>query len=185
MIDRTIWDSATARVTDEFSRLSAGRMLAVTAAAGAIKACKSGLNDIAAAVDAGTVCATCGGACCMSGKYHFTVVDLLVCLVDETELPAPRFGQGVCPYLGNRGCQMTPAYRPFTCVIFNCDLVEMRLDPLQKKRLYHLEGELRGHYAGLEKLFGRRFMGGLLMNGAGADKPCRRAILAGEEVPGG
>ena len=101
----------------------------------------------------------------MSGKYHVTVVDLLVYLVDEKELFVPRFGRGVCPYLGSRGCQMAPAYRPLTCVIFNCELVEGLLDPLQKELLRDLEGELRGYYAGLEELFGRRFMGGVMMHG--------------------
>jgi hypothetical protein len=179
MTDRDTWDNATAKVAAEFSQLSAGRKSAVADAADAIKACKTCLHDIVAAVGAGAVCTACGGACCMNGKYHFTVVELLVYLVDRKELFAPRFGQGVCPYVGSEGCLMAPAYRPFTCVIFNCDQVENRLDPLQKERLYRLEGELRGLYTGLEKLFGRRFSGGMLMDGAGGD------LLGGETFPGG
>jgi hypothetical protein len=179
MTDRDTWDSATATVAEEFSRLPAGRRAAVEAAVAAIKACKSALHNVVDAVDAGVVCASCGGACCMSGKYHFTVVDLLAYLVDEKELFAPHFGRGVCPYLDSRGCRMAPPYRPFTCVIFNCELVEGLLDLLQKKLLRDLESELRGHYAGLEDLFGSRFMGGVLMNGERAGLSGRRAILDG------
>jgi hypothetical protein len=181
MTDKDTWDCATAAITAEFSRLPAGMRATVATAAAAIKACKAELQAVVSAVDAGTVCSSCGGACCMSGKYHFTAVDQLVYLVDDRELFEPGFGQGRCPYLGSRGCLMTPDYRPLTCIIFNCDLVEGLLDPTSKELLRTLEKELRGHYASLERLFGRRLMGGVLMDGERPGLTDRRTVLDGAD----
>jgi hypothetical protein len=67
---------------------------------------------------------------------------------------------------------MAPSYRPFTCVIFNCERVESLLEPQELERAVLLERELRALYRRFEVEFGNRFMGGLLMN-------CERDIARG------
>ena len=180
MTDRETWNLAVAVVAGEYERLSAPQRAAVAEAAEAVKTCKKALHRIVEAVAAADICASCRGACCRTGKYHFTVVDLLVYLSDGRELFTPRFDQGACPYLGERGCLMEPAQRPYNCVTFNCEGVEQLLGPREKERLIRLELELRAHYTRFEELLGNRFMGGLLMNW---ERDCRRgrsAILGGK-----
>src|SRR4051812_44809122 len=55
-----------------------------------------------------SACGACLGACCRSGKYHFTVPDLLIHLALNEPVPAPSFTGGKCPYLGTDGCSMRP-----------------------------------------------------------------------------
>ena len=167
-------------MAEEYGRLSVPHRAAVAEATEAVKTCKKALHRIVEAVAAADICASCRGACCRTGKYHFTVVDLLVYLSDGRELFTPRFDQGACPYLGERGCLMEPACRPYNCVTFNCEGVERLLGLQEKERLDRLERELRAHYARLEELFGTRLMGGLLMNW---ERGCSRggaAILGGK-----
>lgn len=170
MTDRDTWNLAVAAVTAEFAALPLAQQTLLAEMSEAVKDCKRELHAVVETVSAAGVCADCGGECCRTGKYHFTVVELLVHLVERKELFTPRFEQQFCPYFGERGCLMAPAYRPFNCVIFNCERLENQLTPARKERLVRLERMLRGDYAGFEKLFGNRFMGGLLMN-------CERDIM--------
>jgi hypothetical protein len=162
--DRETWKLAVAAVSAEFAQLSPSRLELVGETAGLVKSCKQALHTIVERVASAGICASCGGDCCRTGKFHFTVVDLLVYLAGGRELFTPRFGQGCCPYLGAHGCLMEPAFRPFNCITFNCELVECLLDPRDKERLAAHEDMLRSHYQRFEELFGARFMGGLLMN---------------------
>jgi hypothetical protein len=168
--DRNTWDLAVAAVTAEFAALPLEQQTLLAEMSEAVVVCKRELHAVVETVSAAGVCTACGGECCRTGKYHFTVVELLVHLVERKELFTPRFEQQFCPYLDERGCLMASAYRPFNCVIFNCEQLENQLTTAQKERLIRLERELRSLYAGFERLFGNRFMGGLLMN-------CERDII--------
>jgi hypothetical protein len=172
MTDRETWNLAVAAVTAEFAALSPARKARVAELAGAVKGGKEALHAIVEGVAAGAVCAACGGRCCMTGKFHVTVVDLLVYLAEGRELFSPGFDRERCPYLGAHGCLMPPPYRPFTCVSFNCEQVECLLEPQESERLGRLERELRSLYGRFEEEFDNRFMGGLLMN-------CERDIIRG------
>jgi hypothetical protein len=162
--DRESWKLAVAAVAEEFARLSPIRRALVGEAVEAVKACKQALHTIVEGVAASGICASCGGECCRTGKFHFTVVDLLVYLAEGRELFTPRFDREACPYLGAPGCLMEPVYRPFNCITFNCERVELLLEPHEKEGLARDEEKLRSDYKRFEKLFGTRFMGGLLMN---------------------
>jgi hypothetical protein len=170
--DLETWNLAVAAVTAEFAALPPARQSLVAEFAGAIKVGKEALHAVVEQVSASEICASCGGACCLTGKFHVTVVDLLVYLAEGRELFTPGFDLGRCPYLGTQGCLMAPPYRPFNCVTFNCEQVEWLLEPLEKERSVLLEQELRSLYGRFEELFGNRFMGGLLMN-------CERDIKQG------
>ena len=172
MTDRETWNLAVAAVAAEFALLLPSRKALLAELTESAKTCKKELHAVAEGVSVANICAACGGECCMTGKYHVTVVDLLVYLVEGKELFEPRFEQERCPFLGERGCLMEPACRPFNCVTFNCERVELLLEPQDMERLVRLEQALRALYGRFEELFGNRFMGGLLMN-------CERDIVRG------
>jgi len=108
-------------------------------------------------------CADCGGLCCETGKYHFSVVDLLMYLSTGMELFRPLFRETPCPYLGDAGCLMAPAYRPFTCITFHCERIESQLSSADLERIGALERGLRDSCRELDGLFGQRMMQGLLL----------------------
>ncbi|HYS42507.1 MAG TPA: hypothetical protein VEM32_00870 [Geobacteraceae bacterium] len=170
MTDRETWNLAVAAVTAEFAALPPARQAIVAELAGVVKREKEALHAAVDKVSAGEICTSCGGECCLTGKFHFTVVDLLVYLAEGRELFIPGFHQGRCPYLGAQGCLMAPPYRPFNCVTFNCEQVESLLEPAEKERCVLRERELRTLYGKFEELFANRFMGGLLMN-------CERDVI--------
>lgn len=130
----------------------------------ALKRCKGELQGIVDRVDGASRCAGCGGACCAAGRYHVTGVDLLVYLVERKALFAPRFDHGLCPYLGEAGCLIPAAYRPFNCITFNCELIEDLLDPQALERFYRLERELRGLYREIDALAPGQRLGGALLD---------------------
>lgn len=162
--DREMWNLAVDALAVEHAALPPSLKGVVAGLAAAVKGAKEALHGIAEGVDVAAICAACGGECCLSGKFHVTVVDILVYLAEGRELFTPRFGQGRCPYLGAQGCLMAPPYRPFNCVTFNCERVESLLEPQAKDRSVSLERELRALYGRFEEEFGNRFMGGLLQN---------------------
>jgi hypothetical protein len=129
---------------------------------------KRAMQAYASRVDSASRCAACGGACCRSGKYHFSEVDLLVYLAAGRPLFAPLFDNLLCPYLGEGGCFMEPALRPFNCITFNCELIEELLSREEVASFYRLERELRCCYLEISSLF--------------TGSPLSRALLKGMEV---
>jgi hypothetical protein len=127
---------------------------------------KGALQALVTRVGAASHCASCGGACCVAGKYHFTAVDFLVYLATGEPLFAPLFGNGLCPYLGEAGCLIPPAYRPFNCITFNCERIEDLLSGEEVSRFYQLERELRHNYGEIRSLFPGKTMDGALLKGA-------------------
>ncbi|GFO68890.1 hypothetical protein GMLC_24690 [Geomonas limicola] len=128
-----------------------------------LKALKSKLQELVSAVEAGSHCAACGGACCVAGKFHVSRVDLLVYLLDRLSLFEPLFGNGLCPYLAPDGCLMPAAYRPFNCITFNCELIEDRLAEADRTAFYQGERELTRCYAEIRSLFPGRSMHGAVL----------------------
>ena len=157
------WRQAVTRVTSVFAALPATTRETLERLARAMVAHKEALQAIAATADAGNCCAGCGGACCVRGKYHFAAADLLVYLATAKELFAPRFENGLCPYLGEPECLIPAGYRPFNCITFNCDLIEDRLPREEVSRFYRMEGELKEQYAAVRSLFPNRSMDGPLL----------------------
>jgi hypothetical protein len=162
--DREKWDLAIAVVTGEFARLSPAGRDGVAKAAREIASCKQAIHAIVEDLAGSAICASCGGECCRTGKYHFTVADLLVYLANGRELFIPCFTQDACPYLGPRGCLMDPGCRPFNCITFNCERVECFMEPQHMERFIRLEEDLRTGCRRIEELFGSRYRGGLLMS---------------------
>jgi hypothetical protein len=109
------------------------------------------------------------------------VIDLLVFLAEEKELFSPHFGIDFCPFLGRTGCLMEPEYRPFNCIIFNCDDVELLLSEDRLSAFRNWERELRELNCAVEKLFDNRFMSGLLSNFERSGNPSEGSILFGRK----
>lgn len=164
MHDLDLWDRAVATVAAEYAALPAALRKKVGETAGAIRLAKQGLHRLALERQGGDICAACGGECCRVGKYHVTVVDVLVYFAADIPLFTPRFDDDACPYLGDAGCMMGPPFRPFNCVTFNCERVEDLWEPERVDEFYRREQELRTLYGEMETIFGGRFMHGLLVN---------------------
>lgn len=120
-----------------------------------IMALKQELLDLALCVGSASVCRTCGGKCCLHGKYYVTLLDLLAYRVSSVSAPVPNFGVNpACPYGGPQGCCLAPGLRPMTCVIFNCELIEDLMSAELRQRAASCEQELRTAIAGVEQLAG-------------------------------
>lgn len=157
------WREAVSKVTAAFERLPDAVRLELERLCRDMVAHKEAMQQLAARVDAARHCAGCGGACCVRGKYHFGAVDLLVYLSTAKPLFAPRFDNGLCPFLGEPECLIPAGYRPFNCITFNCDLIEDQLTRDEVSRFYRMEQELKARYAQIRSLFPARSMDGPLL----------------------
>lgn len=159
------WQDGVRTVTGVFSRLPKPDLDKLRALSFQLMEQKRAMHALTARVDPATQCAGCGGACCVAGKYHFSAVDQLVYLATGEPAFSPLFDNGLCPYLGRTGCLMAPAYRPFNCITFNCELIEDLLHAEEVSRFYRLERELRGSYQAIRALFPDNSMDGALLKG--------------------
>lgn len=109
-----------------------------------IMRCKSELMALVSATGSSERCGQCGGKCCLYGKYHVTLIEVLAYLHTGTTILAPNFSNHpYCPYSNSSGCLMDEKMRPTTCVIFNCEKLENAFDADIKTALERLETELR------------------------------------------
>jgi hypothetical protein len=166
LIDQELWDRAVAVARVEYENLPDPLKERVVGIGDAIRQAKREMYALAGGSAIVETCSDCGGLCCEKGKYHFSVIDLLMYLSTGKELFSPSFRDTPCPFLGEAGCLMEPAYRPFTCITFHCERLEVLLAPADLERICHLERCLRVLCRELESLFGRRLMQGLLLSGA-------------------
>jgi hypothetical protein len=160
------WQNGVRRVTLAFLTLPEqvlGRLHELSARLGEQKCA---MQALVARVGAASHCADCGGECCVAGKYHFTCADLLVYLATGETLFAPLFGRGLCPYLGQAGCLIPPAFRPFNCITFNCERIEDLLSGEEVSSFYRMERELRRMYGEISSLFPEKSMAGALLRDA-------------------
>jgi len=126
---------------------------------------KEELLELALAAGSAEICRSCGGECCLFGKYHVSVLDLLAYRIDRSEAVVPDFNSAPhCPYGGIDGCRMPPRFRPLTCVIFNCDAVEQRIGEDGRTRFAAAEQELRDAVRQAETLLGFRASRALLLS---------------------
>ena len=164
MTDQELWEEGVAAIAREYAALGEKILEVLRPACVAIRAAKERLHELFARANGDESCRLCAGACCARGKYHFTVVDLLVHLDAGRTLFIPRFDSGTCPYLGETGCLMSPPFRPYTCTTFICDTVDESLSAAERELFYRVGAELRVTYGRVETLFAGRFMYGLLIN---------------------
>jgi hypothetical protein len=105
---------------------------------------KQQMLDLVLSAGSSSACCSCGGECCRFGKYHVTVLDVLAYCATDTDPVIPDFSKSPdCPYSNSDGCLMSPRFRPMTCVVFNCDLVENLLSESDRAALQKFEQTLR------------------------------------------
>jgi len=125
---------------------------------------KQELFDLALAAGGSNICRSCGGKCCLNGKYHVSLLDMLAYRAAGVEPVLPDFEQRpLCPYGGSNGCLMEPRFRSITCLIFNCDLLEDRMDSESRQRFASVERNLRSTVARADELLGCRAGRALLL----------------------
>lgn len=163
-------------VNNEFLSLPGDIATRVRDAVVRIKGLKLTLHTTAIQATKTIPCQICRGACCYTGIYHFTIVDLLAYLCDDQELFSPNFEGNRCPYLGHQGCLMPPEYRPYNCITFHCDNFEENLGPTKSEEMYRVEKRLRQAYRELEDVFNTRFFCGLFANYSRAYKSSGRIL---------
>jgi hypothetical protein len=164
LTDQEMWERAVAIARVEYENLSDPLKRQVFEIGEAIRQVKFEMYALAGGAAIVETCSDCGGRCCEKGKYHFSVIDLLMYLSTGKELFLPTFRETPCPFLGKTGCLMEPAYRPFTCITFHCERLEILLPSAVLDRVCNLERSLRALCREMEALLGDRLMQGLLLN---------------------
>jgi len=164
LTDLELWERAVSIARVEYETLSAPVKIQVRGIGESIRRKKQEMYDLAGGAAVAKTCIDCGGLCCEKGKYHFSAIDLLMYLSTGKELFTPLFREIPCPFLAAEGCLMPPAYRPFTCIIFHCERLEVLLSSADLERMCNLEHSLRALCREMEELFGKRLMQGLLLS---------------------
>ena len=148
MNDQTAWEQAATTVSKRYSSLPSAIKAELDGLIEEIMQLKEKLVDLVTSAGSSTICLSCGGQCCLLGKYHVSVLDMLAYRKTGVDPLIPDFSTSpACPYSDVSGCLMPPRYRPVTCVIFNCQPIEDRLTPTERDSLHEYESRLRDSVA--------------------------------------
>lgn len=165
MDDQRTWAQSVAAVSSYYERLPTAIRTELDAHINEIMRLKEQLSDLTLTAGGAQICRTCGGKCCLNGKYHFSALDLLAYRNTLIEPVVPDFSaHPCCPYSGESGCLMLPRFRPMTCVVFNCELIENQMMPSQCEALYACEKQLRESIRQASRITGRRLDRALLLS---------------------
>jgi hypothetical protein len=146
--DQAVWEQAVTTAGNWYFGLPPDIRAALDGLLEKIIEFKQKLVELVAASGSSAICRTCGGECCLLGRYHVTVLDILAYRKAGVEPVVPDFNASpACPYSDASGCLMAPRYRPVTCVIFNCQMLEDRLTTSERRTLHEYEGRLRATVA--------------------------------------
>lgn len=165
MEDHQTWRRVKEAAEASYDRLPAATRARLDELLDRVMGLKQELFDLSAAAGSARICRECGGRCCLNGKYHVSVLDLLAYRSAGAAPVVPDFGTApLCPYGGSGGCLMPPRFRPLTCLIFNCDLVEDSMGEAGRDRFAACERELRGAVAMADELLACRTGRALLLS---------------------
>jgi hypothetical protein len=164
--DQDRWERACAAATATYDALPPGDRTKLDGLIGEIMQIKGKLVEVVTAAGSSAVCRDCGGQCCLLGRYHVSILDLLAYRKTGAEPVVPAFAAApACPYSDSSGCLMPPVYRPVTCVIFNCQLVEDLLPAADRECLQRCESRLRAAVSEAGSICGLRLERPLLLSG--------------------
>jgi hypothetical protein len=142
--NQAIWEQAVTNASDWYFGMPSGIRAQLDGLLEEIMQLKQKLVELVTSSGSSEICRTCGGECCLLGRYHVSVLDILAYLITGDKQVIPDFtASPACPYSDVSGCLMQPRYRPVTCVIFNCQSIEDRLTPTERDSLYEYEYRLR------------------------------------------
>lgn len=144
MKDQAVWEQALSTAGNWYFGLPSSVRAELDELLEEIMQFKQQLVELVTSSGSAATCRTCGGECCLLGKYHVSVLDILAHLKTGVKPVIPVFSAGpACPYSDASGCLMPARYRPVTCVIFNCQQIEDRLTPADRETLQEYERRLR------------------------------------------
>ena len=144
MNDQAAWEQAVATAGEWYSSLPSAARAELDGLLEEVMQLKERLVEQVTTSGSAETCRACGGECCLLGKYHVSVLDILAYRNTGVEPVIPVFNAGpACPYSDASGCLMPARYRPVTCVIFNCQMLEDRLTTVGRKTLLEHEMRLR------------------------------------------
>ncbi len=156
------WAAILAQCRSELKRLPVEEKHWLGERLSMIAACQQELDQLFRLANGPALCAACNGGCCDCGRHHFTLTNLLGFLLPGQEPPQPDYRRP-CPFLGDRGCLLDTAMRPFNCVTFLCDAVEGGLSPADRTHFYALEKRLRNEYEAIAERYAAASLRGLLI----------------------
>jgi hypothetical protein len=139
------WPALLQRINREITTLSILERQWLKQRLAVIAATQLALDELFSKAGGADVCTGCDGACCGCGRHHLTLTNLLAYLLEGEAPPAPDFSC-TCPYLGDLGCRLPVARRPYNCITFFCEILEERLTPAQCEQLRTLDRQLRNEY---------------------------------------
>ena len=163
--DAALWTATVARARRELTALPAAERDWLARQVRRIGRLQHRLDRLYHALDGPQLCALCSGGCCGCAKHHATLTNLLGYLLANAEPPAPDFSR-TCPFLGERGCRLPAAHRPFNCIIFFCETLDGRLSDSQRHRMARTEAVLRATYQAIAVRHPGASLRGLLMAAA-------------------
>ena len=165
MNDQQTWVRAVRAAHDIYDQLSPEKRAGIDTLIDRVMELKEDLVEQTLSAGSSSICRSCGGRCCLNGKYHVSVLDLLAYRITDTEPVVPDFSaHPACPYGRENGCLMPPRFRPMTCVVFNCDLIEERMNVAERSSLAECEQLLRKTIAQANRLAGFRLDRSLLLS---------------------
>jgi len=146
------WPRIVRRLNDELSALSPADRGWLEERVAAIEALQLSLDKLFREAGGLKACADCDGECCGCGRHHLTLTNLLSYLLTGENPPAPDF-ECTCPFLGDMGCLLPVARRPYNCITFFCETLEDRLDSAGREKMKVLDHELRREYQRVEQRY--------------------------------
>ena len=139
------WPAVLQRINHDLTALSQRERDWLKERLAVIEATQLALDELFCKVCGADACTGCDGACCACGRHHITLTNLLAYLLQGEEPPTPDLSC-TCPYLGEQGCLLPVARRPYNCITFFCETLDDRLDSVDREQLRTLDRQLRSEY---------------------------------------
>ncbi len=126
-----------------------------------IQALQRDLHALFLQVGGSDICRICTGSCCGAGHNHMTLLNVAAALLAQ-QLPQADFSR-TCPFLTHTGCSLDVTLRPFNCITFICEQIEIHMSAEQVAEFYRMEKVLRAHYTEMDRRYAGSSLRGLLI----------------------
>ena len=146
------WLALLARIKADLSALDEAGKQWLHDRVAAIEKLQLALDDLFKDAGGESICADCDGVCCVCGRHHITLTNLLGYLIAGEDQPSPDFTR-TCPYLGKGGCVLPVARRPYNCITFFCEQLEENLSEENRQQLRFMDQQLRREYQALAERY--------------------------------
>ncbi|HKL49486.1 MAG TPA: hypothetical protein VJ882_07525 [Desulfuromonadales bacterium] len=159
------WRKIVLRVRSEMDRIDRRERLWMSARFAEIAGVQVRMHELFLRAGGSGQCQQCQGQCCECGRNHFALVNLLGYLLQGQNPPEPDFDLP-CSFLGEGGCRLDVARRPFACVTFVCGVVEEGMGMADREAFYNEEARLRRLYEQFDRRYALSSSRGILIRSA-------------------